>query len=467
MPHRGNRLITAREQLPIYTVTDYSQKGQRLPYPPIFRLFPIASLVLVIGCVFFGSDAEGQDKPVPTVEGYITAVRGRSDFDVNGTRVRTNSATRYGIIGGKVAADRGSDHDAVTPGTYVQIAGDSTGDGVNARELLFAGDWNRKIEGFGVIDRVISGGPEPLFQADGYRIRISSTTIAKFGSGLTTLADVGTNTWLSYEGRRGAGGVLLVTRVSFAKARQLKVKPPEPDPLPTAPSLIDQNGRLVSAHTKVRLSDAGGYCGWHKVVMDQAMQERVRRVGMKVIPEYQKQLPDDSPSKIHFRMYVVDEPAIRTDLECIEGLVLVPRQVVERLATDDQLAAIMANGVAYSIEAQSARLYREGLEFLGIGVAADVAGAFVPGVSFGTMIGERVVNFEIEKRMQEQAGRIALTLVSDAGYDPRQAPEAWRLLAPKKLPKDLASLKYPSRAGYQLSILKLEAEPPQSSPSAQ
>jgi len=434
---------------------------------PLSARFPLPALFLALSCALCCPHVTGEDKAASTVEGYITAVRGVDDFDVNGTRVSTSSATRYGIIGGKAATDHGAPHDVLIPGTYVEIEGDAAGDAVNAREVLFGGDWNKKIQGFGVIDRVIAVGPEPVFQADGYRIRIASSAVTKFGSGLKTLADVGTNTWLNYEGRRGAGGVLLATQVTFVKARQFKVKPPKPDTLPTQPSLIDQNGRLVSAHTKVRLSDAGGLCGWHRVVMDQAMQERVRRVGMKVIPDYQKQMPDDSPSKIHFRIYVVDEPAIREDLECIEGLILVPRQVVERLANDDQLAAILANGVAYSIEAQSARLITEGLGLNWAVTAGYIAGDFVPGVSLGTLVGGGVVNHEIEKHMQEQAGRMALTLMADAGYDPRQAPKAWRLLAPKKLPKDLSSLQYPSRAGYQLGILKLESEPPESNSPAQ
>lgn len=429
----------------------------------LFR-FLFSFLLIVAGSVPVGPPAAAEGKPVPAVEGYITAVRSFHEFDVNGTRVSTSSATHYGIIDGKALSDEGELHGAIALGVYVQVIGEGTDDSVNAGEVRFAGDWNRKIEGFGVIDRVITAGPEPVFQADGYRIRIASTTVTKFGSGLKSLTDVGTNTWLRYEGRRGQGGVLVAAQVTFVKARQLKVKPAVPDTLPTQPSLIDQNGKLVSAHTKVRLSDAGGYCGWHKVDMDQEMQERVRRVGGSVIPAYQKELPDDSPSKIHFRIYVVDELVLREDLECVEGLVLVPRRVVERLATDDQLAAIMANGVAYSIEAQSARLRAEILGVEGAELAADIAGDFVPGVNVGVIVGGLVVNHEVEKHMQEQAGRIALTLMADAGYDPRQAPEAWRLLAPKKLPKDMASLKYPSRAGYQLSILKLEAEPPQSSP---
>jgi hypothetical protein len=423
-------------------------------------------LLLLPACWFGCMFASGQDKSQPAVEGYITAVRGPDDFDVNGTRVWTSPTARYGIIGGKAAANLGVVHGAMMPGTYVQIVGEVTDKGINASEVLVAGDWNKQIEGFGVIDRVIEAGPEPTFQADGYRIRIASATVIKFASGPKTLADVGTNTWLRYEGRRGSGGVLLATQVTFMKGLKFKVTPPEPDALPTQPSLIDSRGKLVSTHTKVRLSDAG-WCGWHKVVMDQAMQERVRRVGMKVIPEYQKQLPDDSPSKIHFRIYVVDDPVFREDLECAEGLILVPRQVVERLANEDQLAAIMANGVAYGVEAQSARLRSEIFGVEGAELAGDVVGDFVPGVSVGTFVGGIVVNHEIEKRMREQAGRIALTLMADAGFDARQAPEAWRVLAPKKLPKDLASLKYPSRAGYQLGFLRLATEPPQASPPAQ
>jgi hypothetical protein len=58
--------------------------------------------------------------------------------------------------------------------------------------------------------------------------------------------------------------------------------------------------------------------------------------------------------------------------------------------------------------------------------------------------------------MEEQRGRVALALLKDAGYDPWQAPEAWRLVTPKHLPKDLNSLKYPSLGGYQLGILNLQ-----------
>ena len=65
-----------------------------------------------------------------------------------------------------------------------------------------------------------------------------------------------------------------------------------------------------------------------------------------------------------------------------------------------------------------------------------------------------------KKALNEQRWRVALQLMSDAGYDPWQAPEAWRLAAPGKLPADTSTLKYPDRSGYQFAILNLTYKKP-------
>jgi hypothetical protein len=61
---------------------------------------------------------------------------------------------------------------------------------------------------------------------------------------------------------------------------------------------------------------------------------------------------------------------------------------------------------------------------------------------------------------------MALQLVADAGFDPWQAPEAWRLLAPKDPPRDVQSIKYPRESKYQLSILNLQYKRESSGSSA-
>ena len=68
--------------------------------------------------------------------------------------------------------------------------------------------------------------------------------------------------------------------------------------------------------------------------------------------------------------------------------------------------------------------------------------------------------------MREQRGRVALSLVAVGGFDPWQAPEAWRLLSPKHLPSDTNSLKYSDLSGYQLGILNLQYRKPASFPES-
>ncbi len=70
------------------------------------------------------------------------------------------------------------------------------------------------------------------------------------------------------------------------------------------------------------------------------------------------------------------------------------------------------------------------------------------------------ISHEYDKALKEQRWRVALELMVDAGYDPWQAPEAWRFAEAKKLPADTGTLKYPDRSGYQFAILNLMYKKP-------
>jgi hypothetical protein len=262
---------------------------------------------------------------------------------VDGTPVTTTPATTYQLISSRGVQPADAQKDGLRLGVYVEVLGTIAGDKVSADSVLLLEDQDRKMEGFGVIEKVIATDPDLILQSDGYRIRIFTNTVTKFSGNLKTLADVGTNTWVKYEGKRDKAGVLVATQAAFVPARLRHVRPaPKPVVIPGQDGLIDANGNFLPLRPKVRMSDAGGICGWHRFPANIALQARVSRVGLSLVPAYQKQLADDSPSKIYFRFYAVDEASIRSDLSCNAGLILVPKQVVERLQNDDQLAALLA-----------------------------------------------------------------------------------------------------------------------------
>ncbi len=256
---------------------------QRITHPVLFR-------GLVIAAVFaLGMRAGAQETPGLAVEGYITSVHLPAGFDVNRTHVTVTAETRYGRASDKTPSIDSPMRAEVQMGAFVQVIGTKAGDGVHADEVLFRDDPDKKLDGFGEIDTVIRGGAEPVFQADGFRIRVTSATKISYHGDLKSLDDVDTGIWIRYTGKRDKTAEVVATRVEFfaprkgnakeARANFAAMRAYQDESGFSKPQLLDADGRLMSLHTKVRYSDAGGYCGWHTVPADLELQQRVRTGG--------------------------------------------------------------------------------------------------------------------------------------------------------------------------------------------
>jgi hypothetical protein len=332
---------------------------------------------------------------------------------------------------------------------------------------------DQSLTGVGIVDRMLSRGANPVFRADGYVIRLAPGAEISFKGDIDSITTLDAGTWVRYEGRQDTSGELVADKLEFIrpKPRKSKYDPAKFAQVSDFPpgSRIDLDGSFQIKLKAEKTDDtAGGVCGWYPVPDVPAAQDHVRRLGMKLVPQYQRDLPDDDPAKIHFRFYVVEEKDIRADLSCHEGLVLIPVAVINRLRNEDQLAAVLADGVAASLQRGQARIavdWRMVWEEAGF---AALSAAGVPwGLGFaGSSVGNAVLYHNMERKLEQQRSRIALSLMADAGFDPWQCPEAWRLLGPEKLPKDPAKLKYPDRAEYQLGILGKQYKPPAGSATA-
>jgi hypothetical protein len=431
------------------------------------RYLPIA--VLAAGTFFISHPIAAQESDYKELEGYITAVRSDSFF-VSEDRVAITRSTQYQFMGDHAGpADPTSK--SIARGVYVKVTGDVSRFTriTTARVILFRDESVGKLSGLGVIERVVSAGAEPVFQADGFQIRITAATKTSFTDDLKGLQDVGTNSWIHYTGLLGPDGVLVASKAEFIPAkptefkalkgfevRDVKLESSQSPPAGSASS-TGQSANDVPDE-KVMLAADGGRVllgrTWHKIPADETLQSRVRRIGARLVPVYQKQLPEDHPSKIHFAFYAIDAEKMRSEHCALDGLILVPKQAIERFKNDDQLAAVLADGIAYNLERQAARLVVDDRKVSAYGIAGDLAGAFVPGLGLVSLADSAALRDIAE--MEEQRGRVALSLMADAGYDPQQAPEAWRLLAPKKLPPNPDTLTYPDFSGYLMSILRMQ-----------
>lgn len=415
-------------------------------------------LVLTLVFAFMaGAPTFAEDPNAATVEGYVTAIDGPNAFQVKRVHVIAPQTAQFLPYGDSAKKDDLVSRD-ITVGMYVRVAGkmDWATHNLMAAVVWVGNDVDRSISGKGVIDRVLSSGAEPTFRVDGYVLRITSATHVDFSGDLTALAEVGTNTWARFEGTRNDAGEVVATKAEFLKPKlsrhKSKISTAQVTTFPSG-SMIDFDASFQTESYKHRLEDAGGWCGWYPVPTDAALQERVRRIGTSIVPKYQRELPDDDPAKIPFRFYAVEEKIMRADIFCAHGLVMITTSALDRLQNDDQLAAVLADGVAGQIQQQEAAGRSEAL-LLGMAkVAVGSAGYAALG---GAEIGGAIVKHQLNRKLEDERGRIALGLLQDAGFDPWQAPEAWRMLAPGHLPKNRSKLKYPARSEYLLGFLNLQ-----------
>ncbi len=338
-------------------------------------------------------------------------------------------------------------------------------------------DTNKPITGAGIIDRIPAripdAGSQPgsasVFRADGYTIRILPTTELHFGKGLQALREVSTNTLAIFSGEPDDSGTIVATKAAFVKLNLHKSKP-DPNALqfttPLPGNRIDGSTGFATGPKAFLKEDHGGWCGWYYVPSDPAMQESMIRLGQKLVPQYQRELPDNDPTKIPFRFYLVEETEIRSAIFCGKGLILVPIEVVHRLQNEDQLAAVLAEGIAGELQQQV-----EAARGFTLKDAAEMApylmgfGGWVPGVVGEA--GEMVIRHKVKSSVEHELSRMALSYMADVGFDPHQAPESWRLLEPAQLPKNPARLKYPERSRYIQSILERQYKPVSGSKAAE
>jgi hypothetical protein len=385
----------------------------------------------------------------PAIAGYVTAITSPAIFGVNGMHVQCTGQTQLeqaDASGEKLTTQTTQDRYL---GQAIDIYGavNKKTHTIVATKVIVHLVSPVKLSGTAIIDHVPAdphqASGERLFSADGYRILITTQTQTTLTPPLTSLANIETNVWLKYTGKQRPDGVLVADTAVFTA----NVIPKGEDQLRTKneydTKAVDQDSKQ-SATSKFFL---GTNVKKNPPYEDAAMQARVDRIGASLIPTYQRNLPDTDAAKINFRFQVIDEPQWHDARTLPNGIILVPRQVVQRLQNDSQLATVLADNIACALEKQTYRQVPANHKMIAAQLAADGGAFFVPGLGLATVLANYKVEAAILRHAEEQSGRVSLVFLHDAGYDISEAPNAWWLLAPKK-PQDMIDTPLPERAAY-------------------
>jgi predicted Zn-dependent protease len=172
--------------------------------------------------------------------------------------------------------------------------------------------------------------------------------------------------------------------------------------------------------------------GKFKLLPDQAVQEYVGSIGRRLIPAYQADLPADDPRKIPFQFHVVLDDEVNA-FATPNGIVVVNSGLLEMLENEAQLVAVMGHEIAHATHEHTWRQqqFHKGKRFA-ISLAGAVAASY--GLSsvadIANLVNAAIVSGH-SRSLENQADRVGLEYMVAAGYDPREAPVVWKLMAKK------------------------------------
>ena len=400
---------------------------------------------LIITGLCFGS-AGAQ---VPQLAGQVTEASSSTNFAVNGKYVICDAKTDFRVAHG-VDPSRVSWSEKPYIGEPLLVFGreDRHTHVVYAKRVIFA-PADQTLHGQGIVEQLLNSNVpgSVLLRADGYPILVQAATTVMFAEPLKSLKDIGPNVWLQYQGRQRPDGALVADKVSFRpnilSDREEKLRERYTYDPATIASDAHQNA-LVRTVRGIDPSQIPPYS-------DAAMQQRVIAIGEKLIPRCQKELPAADPNRISFQFEVVDGKD-REGMDFPSGVILVPRDVVERAQTDDELAGYIATGMSAVIEKQRVRngSKKGALDAAEIALdAAEIGGLIALTPAFMGAVSKKQ---DLEIAEEEQRMRESLSLVHDAGYDVIGVPRIWWRLASAD-PKPLSEVPIPPKAEYAYAVI--------------
>ena len=286
-----------------------------------------------------------------------------------------------------------------------------------------------------------------MVRADGYRILIGGKTAIALDRPLSSLTGVTAGDWIEYKGKQRADGIVEAESVkigpNFVSEGEEKLRAKyEFDP-----AAVPHSAKQSTASAMI-IGIKGKRFPPYK---DAAMQARVSAIGARLVPAYQRALPESDPAKINFRFQVIDTKWFRDALAFSNGIILVPHQVVERMQNDSQLATVLADNIACVLEKQEYRFQTMSETLDCRRFRRSSCGLLRPRRRVGRGCGVRRPGDDTDQD-QNQSGRVSFGLLRDAGYDIDQAPVTWWLLASNH-PQPLARTPMPRRAAYDYRML--------------
>ncbi len=398
--------------------------------------------------VAFGVVLSGAPKNVK-IHGYITQITSPTAFEIDDYRVSSDQTLALDFD--NAGPDIKFALQDLRVGVELQISGaldESTGE-LKAKSVKIDLDQFRVKP----LTAIIAYPPKGItqtadgwtgdFVADGQRIHVSPATKILFrpsrsdkelekalknakgssdsveGEVLHSVDQVAAGMQITYEGKRNpTTGVVQAEKVIFMRNdlepgeaklwKSLKVQSTNAQGLKPGELKIDKVGKF-------------------KLLPNDDVQKYVRAIGVSLVPQYQRDLPDSDPRKIPFQWYVVENKEANA-FALANGTVVINSGLFDVLDNEAQFAAVVGHEMAHATQEHTWRqLNFHKNERMGLAIASALAAGYGKyNLSDAFKLTEAAIQNGYSRNLEDQADRVGLQYMTAAGYDPREAPRVWK-----------------------------------------
>jgi hypothetical protein len=346
--------------------------------------------------------------------------------------------------------DKPLDPSVIRPGMQLEITGERVGSQLNLTKVKLKIDiekWEVEIKGY------LESVDGDKAWIDGQAVRLNPGTVIRGDDGwknktFSSFNEMYSGAQVSIKGIRRSDGIIYAqggeTRPNeFTKGdRNLKLSVEKNMALPQSLS----GGKGIVLGNEVKFANS------------LELQTYVTKVGYKVIPRYEKDLPNDYPGKMVFRFAVIEDESFDA-FALPDGSVFVHTGLLKQIKNEAQLAAILGHEIAH-VTYEHARKRIEDPKGTWLPLAASLGGAVLGGETgavAGNLLAGAIKN-KFGRDAEDQADRVGLYYMMQAGYDPREAPKIWREISKDIKQDSIGTFLYSDHSSARQRLKNLNRE---------
>lgn len=404
----------------------------------------ITASVLLVGMTTFCQAKEVK------IHGFVTSIKSPTSFEIDEYAI-TSDANLVFDIEKDNSSDTTFKPQDIRIGTELEIKGDfdvRTGSLKASSIKVFLED-TRKIKRTALLEKpplLEKDGDnwKGLIFVDGQKVNIDKTTAVTFkatrtekkeakkegdkpaeeAGKLTSPDQLNLDTFARYEGTRQADGSILATKIEFQHAEladgEAKLWKQLTPHVKEANYVSSKSGQLDISKMK------------YKLFPNKEAQDYIEKLGNSLIPAHQKELPDGSVLKIPFKFYLIEDKSFNASAYP-NGVVVVHTGVFSVSENEAQLAFVLCHEISHSIEKHVWREqeYHKGA-FTALRIGGLIASHYVgSSIIDTTHLIESGFRNGYSRSLENQADRVGMEWMLNAGYDIREAPQAWKAVSKK------------------------------------